>query len=188
VSNLTTLTALDLWGIPSVTIEVLRALSSSLTSLTSLDVGHCNNVTNEGLQTLSSITALSALNLYGCRNMSAAAKQALRIAIPTLTIEGFMRTLPPPCSCCHATPQRTPRSATVYSASRSRLAMPCHPICNTTVLHNQPQRCTTVSYTPHPSSPSSAPSLTRRGVPALSSSSNTPLVLAPVLFISGRSC
>ena len=62
---------------------MLRALSSSLTSLTSLDVGHCNNVTNEGLQTLSSITALSALNLRGCDNVSAAAKQALRIAIPT---------------------------------------------------------------------------------------------------------
>jgi hypothetical protein len=30
----------------------------------------------------------------------------------------MMRTLPPPYSCCHATPHRTPRNATVYSASR----------------------------------------------------------------------
>jgi hypothetical protein len=26
----------------------------------------------------------------------------------------------------------------------------CNPSCNTTVLHDQPPRCTTVSYTPHP--------------------------------------
>jgi hypothetical protein len=49
VSNLTALTALDLWGIPAVTTEVLRALSS-LTSLTSLNVGCCDNVETEGLR------------------------------------------------------------------------------------------------------------------------------------------
>jgi hypothetical protein len=44
-------------------------------------------VTSEGLQTLSSLTALSTLDLRGCPNLTAAAKQALRTALPNLTIE-----------------------------------------------------------------------------------------------------
>jgi hypothetical protein len=64
-----------------------------------------------------------------------------------------MRTLPPPCSCWHAAPQRTPRSATVYSAScGGPPSLAVYLSCNNTVLHDQPPRCTTVSYTPSPSS------------------------------------
>jgi hypothetical protein len=43
-------------------------------------------LTTEGLQTLSSLSALSTLNLRYCPNVTAAAKQALRTAIPNLTI------------------------------------------------------------------------------------------------------
>jgi hypothetical protein len=63
-----------------------------------------------------------------------------------------MRTLPPPYSSCHPAPQRTPRSATVYSASRGGPpSPPCNLSWNTTVLQDQPPRCTTVSspHTPH---------------------------------------
>ena len=67
--------------------EGLRALSS-LTALTTLDLIHCPNVTSEGLRALSSLTALTTLTLYGCNNVTAAAKQALRTAIPNLTIRG----------------------------------------------------------------------------------------------------
>jgi hypothetical protein len=45
-------------------------------------------VTDEGLQTLSTLAALFTLELYCCPNLTAAAKQALRTAIPNLTIEG----------------------------------------------------------------------------------------------------
>jgi hypothetical protein len=66
---------------------------------------------------LSSLTALSNIHLFNCFNVTAAGKQALRTAIPNDS--GLvMRTLPPPYSCCRPAPQRTPRSATVYSASR----------------------------------------------------------------------
>ena len=43
-------------------------------------------MSSEGLHTLSSLTALSTLNLIGCNKVSAAAKQALRTALPNLTI------------------------------------------------------------------------------------------------------
>ena len=46
------------------------------------------NVSNEGLRALSSLTALRTLDLRFCPNVSAAAKQALRTAIPNLTIHG----------------------------------------------------------------------------------------------------
>jgi hypothetical protein len=62
----------------------LRAVSS----LTTLDLGGCVNVSDEGLRALSSLTALTTLTLYGCNNVTAAAKQALRTAIPNLTIHG----------------------------------------------------------------------------------------------------
>jgi hypothetical protein len=61
---------------------------SSLTALTTLNLVGCLNVTDEVLRALSSLTALTTLTLYGCNNVSAAARQALRTAIPNLTIHG----------------------------------------------------------------------------------------------------
>ena len=61
---------------------------SSFTALTSLNLNWCSQVTDEGLQTLSTLAALFTLELYCCPNLTAAAKQALRTAIPNLTIEG----------------------------------------------------------------------------------------------------
>ena len=61
---------------------------SSLTALTSLNLRGCPAVTSEGLRAVSSLTALSTLSLRGCPNVSAAGKQALRTAIPNLTIVG----------------------------------------------------------------------------------------------------
>jgi hypothetical protein len=117
VSGLTALSTLDLSRCENVPGEGLRAVSS-LTALTTLNLAYCPNVSSEDLQALRSLTALSTLGLYECDNVTAAAKQALRTAIPNLTIlDIMMRTLPPPSSCCHPTPQRTPRSTTVYSAS-----------------------------------------------------------------------
>jgi hypothetical protein len=60
---------------------------SNLAALTSLDLCWCN-LTDEVLQTLSSLTALTVLWIYLCPNVTAAAKQALRTAIPNLTIHG----------------------------------------------------------------------------------------------------
>jgi hypothetical protein len=45
-------------------------------------------VSDEVLRALSSLTALTTLDLRYCPNVSAAAKQALRTAIPNLTIYG----------------------------------------------------------------------------------------------------
>jgi hypothetical protein len=58
---------------------------SSLTALTELDLGCCP-VSAEGLQTLSTLTALTSLNLCFCYKVTAAAKQALRTALSNLTI------------------------------------------------------------------------------------------------------
>ena len=69
-------------------VEQHRRAVSSLTALTTLVLSYCPNVTNEDLQTLSSLTALSTIYLYSCPNVSAAGKQALRTAIPNLTIKG----------------------------------------------------------------------------------------------------
>jgi hypothetical protein len=69
-----------------------------------------------------------------------------------------MRTLPQPNSCCHAAPQRTPRSATVYSAlawratSPSRVTLAAIPHCCMTSPH-----AVVVQPTSH------SPSLTARG-------------------------
>jgi Leucine-rich repeat (LRR) protein len=60
---------------------------SSLTALNTLRL-RGNNVTSEVLRTLSSLTALTTLSLFGCANVTAAGKQALRTAIPNLTIRG----------------------------------------------------------------------------------------------------
>ena len=43
-------------------------------------------MTSEGLRSLSTLTALTVLGLINCPNVFAAAKQALRTAIPNLTI------------------------------------------------------------------------------------------------------
>jgi hypothetical protein len=84
--DLSRLTTLNLWCCYNMTAEGLRAVSG-LTTLTTLNLGGCN-VTDEGLQTLSTLAALFTLELYCCPNLTAAAKQALRTAIPNLTIEG----------------------------------------------------------------------------------------------------
>ena len=61
----------------------------ALGNLTGLsDLSYCRNVTSEGLRAVSSLTALTVLWLYSCPNVSAAGKQALRTAIPNLTIRG----------------------------------------------------------------------------------------------------
>jgi F-box/leucine-rich repeat protein 14 len=88
LSNLTGLAVLNLRCCRTVTAEGLRALSS-LTALTTLTLHGCDsNVTDEVLRSLSSLTALSTLGLRGCDNVTAAGKQALRTAIPNLTIIG----------------------------------------------------------------------------------------------------
>jgi hypothetical protein len=61
---------------------------SLLTALTELGLVSCYPVTDEGLQTLSSLTALVILDIRECYNVTAACKQALRTAIPNLTIQG----------------------------------------------------------------------------------------------------
>jgi F-box/leucine-rich repeat protein 14 len=71
----------------NVTDEGLQALSS-LTALSTLNLSWCGRVTAEGLQTLNSLTALTSIYLYGCPNVTAAANQALRTAIPNLGIVG----------------------------------------------------------------------------------------------------
>jgi hypothetical protein len=59
---------------------------SSLTPLKFLDLSYRDKLTNEGLQTLSCLTALYAINLFNCPNLTAAEKQALCTAIPNLTV------------------------------------------------------------------------------------------------------
>jgi len=84
-SKLTSLTCLRLCYNNNVTTEVLRAMSS-LTALRALNLSGCSSVTDEGLSTLSSLTALVELDLRYCYSMTAAGKQALRTALPNLTI------------------------------------------------------------------------------------------------------
>jgi hypothetical protein len=60
---------------------------SSLPKLTSLSLFGCRKLTDEALRAVSSCTALTYLNLCYCPNVTAASKQALRTAIPNLTIE-----------------------------------------------------------------------------------------------------
>jgi hypothetical protein len=61
---------------------------SSLTALVSLNLYGCINVSDKVLRALSSLTALTDLYLFNCYKVTAAAKQALRTAIPNLTIHG----------------------------------------------------------------------------------------------------
>jgi F-box/leucine-rich repeat protein 14 len=84
VSSLTKLSALDLSSC-NLTAEGFRAVSR-LTTLTSLGLCICPNLTDEVLRGMSSLTALKFLNLYRCDNVTVAGKQALRTALPNLTI------------------------------------------------------------------------------------------------------
>jgi hypothetical protein len=84
VSNLTKLIALDLSSC-NLTTEGLRAVSR-LTTLKSLGLCYCPNLTDEVLRAMSSLTALEDLIITLCGYVSAAAKQALRTALPNLTI------------------------------------------------------------------------------------------------------
>jgi hypothetical protein len=59
---------------------------SSLTALTTLDLSVNRHVSDEVLRALSCLTALTSLGLLGCNKVTAAAKQALRTALPNLTI------------------------------------------------------------------------------------------------------
>jgi F-box/leucine-rich repeat protein 14 len=43
---------------------------SGLTALTDLNLSGCENVSSEGLQTLSSLTALTSLALWSCPNVT----------------------------------------------------------------------------------------------------------------------
>ena len=45
-------------------------------------------MTDAGVRTLSSLAALTHLNLCGCEKVTAATKRALRTALPNLTIKG----------------------------------------------------------------------------------------------------
>ena len=60
----------------------------SLTALKTLNLSGCNGVTSEGLQALNSLTTLSTLHIIDCPKVTATVKQALRTAIPNLTIRG----------------------------------------------------------------------------------------------------
>jgi uncharacterized membrane protein len=73
------------------TDEGLHTLST-LTALTTLNLSGCN-VTSEGLHLLSTLTALSTLRLEGCWAVTYTAKQALRAAIPNLTIHDSVQRL-----------------------------------------------------------------------------------------------
>ena len=85
IKTLISLSTLNLSHYNNVASEGLRAVSR-LSSLTHLHLTGCENVTDEGLRTLSSLTALGTLYLYDCENVTAAGKQALRTALPNLTI------------------------------------------------------------------------------------------------------
>jgi hypothetical protein len=67
-------------------------------------------LTDEVLRALSSLAALSTIHLFNCPSDGRGEAGAAHRHPPPA--------LPPPYSCCRAAPQRTPRSATVYSASR----------------------------------------------------------------------
>jgi hypothetical protein len=94
VCGLTTLTALrfhaefDEYGDIVEEVGEWKLDFSRLKTLTSLHLEWCFAVTDKQVQELSNLTALSTLSLFACDNVTAAAKQALRTAIPNLTIRG----------------------------------------------------------------------------------------------------
>ena len=87
VGGLTTLTILNLdLNSCNVTDVVLRELRG-LTKLTGLSLRGCSNVTDEGLQHISSLPALIRLNLSRT-STTHAGRNALKAALPALTIIG----------------------------------------------------------------------------------------------------
>jgi len=111
VSGLPALSSLDISHCKSVTAEELRTLSTCTTlsklnlslcnvtdegllavstcaSLSSLDLSWCRRVTDAGLRTLNALAALTSLDLHNCVSVTEAGKQALRTALPKLTICG----------------------------------------------------------------------------------------------------
>ena len=85
VSSLTALTSLSIGCCGKVTAEGLCEVSR-FSSLTSLDICGCSDVNDMVLREVSSLTALISLDLTHCPNATAEAKQALRTALPNLTI------------------------------------------------------------------------------------------------------
>jgi hypothetical protein len=84
VSTCTALTTLNLIGCRELTDEGLRAVSS-ITALTELNLG-CSNVTDHTLLAMRNIRTLTSLDLTECENVTAAGVQALRstAAAPSL--------------------------------------------------------------------------------------------------------
>jgi len=58
-----------------------------LTALTHLSLSGCTNMTDVGLQLLSSLTALNTLYIYNT-STTYAGRNALKAALPALTIHG----------------------------------------------------------------------------------------------------
>jgi hypothetical protein len=85
VCAITTLTTLSFDGW-SVNEEAEWVLDLSRLTLTTLKLVWCAAVKDKQVLELSHLTGLTDLDLFGCINVSAAAKQALRTAIPNLTI------------------------------------------------------------------------------------------------------
>ena len=87
VSNLTKLTSLNVRGFNDLTEEGLRAVSS-LPALTELDLSY-SDVTDQALQALRSLGTLTSLILEECEHVTAAGVEALRntTVAPNLQIE-----------------------------------------------------------------------------------------------------
>mgnify|MGYP002176285075 CR=1 FL=1 len=81
------LTELNIRGCRKLTVEGLRAVSS-LPALTELDLSF-SNVTDQTLLALRTVRTLTSLDLTECENVTAAGVQALRstTAAPSLQIE-----------------------------------------------------------------------------------------------------
>jgi hypothetical protein len=72
----------------------MRALSS-LPALTSLDLTGCEEVTDEGMRALSSLPALASLDLRHCFKVTDAGVQALRNATAAPTCASYNESSPP---------------------------------------------------------------------------------------------
>ena len=83
---MTTLTRLNL-GDSNVTNVGLRELRG-LTALSTLRLNFCPSVTDVGLQELTTLTALTTLYVFNS-STSKAGRDALKAAIPGLTMPGF---------------------------------------------------------------------------------------------------
>ena len=89
MSNCTALIFLRL-SCTKVTDEGMHAVSS-LPALTSLDISHCDKITDVGVRAVSGLPALKFLDLTCCCNVTAAGVQALRSSstAPSLHIEWY---------------------------------------------------------------------------------------------------